>query len=769
MSVCLVLFMLIADQKNNDAYITNKDRIYRITYNHLNNNSSFSQYATAPLPMAEKLMSEYSDLKHAVRIRKGFGNNFVKFDQDLNIPVAGFFVDPEFLELFQYELLSGKADEALVKPKSVVLKEEAAIRLFGTTEVIGNVIEVGDQGEYIITGVIKDNNEQSHIKFDALASLASLKKLEEQDSVLYSSVNNWQNRWHGYIYVELADNVDKATLLDHIEAINVEQYSDLEDYQLSFDLQALNEISPGPLMSNEIGPGLPLIFVYFMGGLAILVMLSAAFNYMNLSIARALTRAREVGVRKVSGATKTDLIMQFLTEAILLSLFALLCSYGLLVFLKPAFSQLHFSEMLQWNLRIDQEVILISIVFSIVVGILAGIIPAITLSSLKPSQVLKQLSGIKLFSKIGLRKALIVSQFSLSLIFIISTTLVYNQLQLMLGADFGFQTDGITNIRLNETSYTQLKTELEKYPQIETISASSHIPASGESKGITVKLNLEDELERQINLFYVDENYINTLQLEVITGSNFRSLDPAAHEIIVNEECVADFKLGSPHEALGKYLINTDDSTEFQIVGVVKDYYHKMLVMDQGPMMLIYEPDQFRIAHVATVNNSDVNSIIDEAYEKVNPGYLIDRKSMNEELAFYYDFLFGDLSKITALATFLALVIACLGLLGIATYTIETKTKEVGIRKVLGATEKQLIVYLSKSFVYILLISIVIAVPLAYLLNDLWLQQIAYRVDITPGVVLFSVTLLTILGILTIGSQTFRASTVNPVDSLRNE
>lgn len=771
MSICLILFMLIADQKNNDAYNSDKDKVYRVIHDRVLSGNLFSKYATAPLPLAEKLVTDYDDIEYAVRIRKGFGNDVIEFDNDLNIPVAGFFVDPKFLDLFQYDLMAGNPASALSKPNSVVLKEQTAEKLFGSTDVIGNIITVGDQGDYIITGIIQDNGEQSHIKFDALASLSTLSILEDQDSILSPTVNNWENRWAGFVYFKAKDNISLSSINEHLESINQEIYADLEDYKHVFELQALDEITPGPLLSNEIGPVLHWIFVYFFAGIALLVMLSASFNYMNLSIARALTRAREVGIRKVSGATRKHLIIQFLAEAIILSLLALVVSYGIMFFLKPAFTQLHFSELLKWDLRLDFEVVLTSVAFSIGVGVLAGILPAITLSSFHPSQVLKQLQGIKLFSKIGLRKALIISQFSLSLVFIISATLIYNQLQLMLGADFGFKTDEIVNVRLNNTSYSQLRLALEKHPQIALVSASSHIPASGESKSTAVKLKLEDDIEYDMNFFRVDENYLETFDLEVVAGSNFVILDPDAHEVIVNEKCIEEYKLGNPSEAIGKYFIDADDSTNYKIVGVVKNYYHQMLVLDLAPMMLLYNPEATNIAHVRMAGNNieEVNAIIDKAYANVNPGYIIDRESMEQELSFYYDFLFGDLSKITGLATILAMVIACLGLLGMATYTIETRTKEVGIRKVLGASEKQLIYHLSKGFISILVIAVVVAVPLSYLLNDLWLQLIAVRVDITIGVLGFGVLILLVLGVLTIGSQTYRATTINPVDSLRNE
>jgi len=770
MSVCLVLIMLIADQKNNDRYITNRDSIYRITHNRLGDDF-VSLFATAPLPLAEKLTSEYDDVEYIVRIRRDFGTEWIGIEQDINIPIGGYYVDPEFITLFQLEMLAGDATTALTQPNSVVLKEETALKLYGTTDVINKIITVGELGDYIVTGVLKDNKEQSHIKFEALASLSSLTRLEEQDSLLSPTVHYWKNRSSGFIYLQLKEGVTVATIEDHMEVINKEVYSEMEDYNHEFKLQALSKISPGPLMSNEIGPGLPLIFVYFLSGLAFVVMLSASFNYMNLSIARALTRAKEVGIRKVSGATKKQLIFQFLTEAILLSLVALIISHAFLYLLKPAFTQLHFAQLLQWNLRQDAEVFMYSVAFSLLIGFLAGIIPAVTLSSFQASQVLKDLSSIKLFSKLGLRKFLIVAQFSLSLIFIISATLVFNQLKSMVSADFGFKTADIINVQINKTSYKQLRTELEKYPQVINVTASTHIPASGSTWSTDLKKNLEDEIEFEVPYFYVDENYISTLELKLLAGTNFEQLKVEANEIIVNEKAIEVFDLSTPGEAIGQSLINMDDSSSMKIVGVVKNYHHQMLIMDMKPMMLRYNPERANIAHVTFLpgQSKEGEAIIEKAYAEVNPELIVDYEAFDDQLAFYYNLLFGDIVTVVGIATVLALIIACLGLLGMATYTIETKTKEVGIRKVLGASSSQLVLQLSKGFMSILLISIVVAVPLAYFLNNLWLQEFAFRVPISIGVIGFGVFILLILGVLTIGSQTYRATTINPVDHLRNE
>ena len=500
-------------------------------------------------------------------------------------------------------------------------------------------------------------------------------------------------------------------------------------------------------------------------------MISASFNYMNLSIARALTRAKEVGIRKVAGATRKQLILQFLSESVLLSFAALVVSHAILLILKPAFASLNLTTLLHWDLSENITVHLIIVCFTILIGIVSGLIPAFILSSFQPIKVLKDLSGIRLFSKMGIRKTLIVAQFSLSLIFIISVTLVFNQLQLMLSANFGFTTKDIINVRLNDTDFEHYKTELEKSTAIQNISGATHIPGAGTWWSADTWKDPSDEAPIETGFFYVDENYIDMLDLELIAGTNFKQMIPAANEIIINEKAVNEFGFSSPHGALGQVLYDEDTTTELHIVGVLKDYHYLMLVMQISPMYLRYNPERINFAHVKLFNeNKEAGfSAIERSFSEITDGNKVSYKYFDAELKEYYEFIFGDLVRIVGLTSLLALTIACLGLLGIATYSIETKIKEVSIRKILGATDKQLIYQLSIGFVLMLLVAVVVSVPLAWLLNSLWLEQIAYRVTIDFGVISFGVLILLIFGIITIGSQTYRASTVSPVDNLRNE
>ncbi len=772
MSICIILIMLIADQKNQDQYNSQKEQIYRINVTRLHSDSFVNEYVTTPLPLKEKLMTEYEGIESGVRIRRGFGNGWIKFDSDVNIPVAGFFTDPEFLSMFEYELASGDAATALSKPNSVVLKKETAEKIFGDVDPVGESIKVGEMGEFMVTGVLKEyKNRNTHIKFEALASISSLQQIEAQDSLLSASINNWKNTTAGWVYIQLKENTTPKTIESYLSQIDEEVYKDMDKIDYKFTLQQLNTVSPGPLKGNEIGPVLPMMFVYFLSGLAIVIMMSASFNYMNLSIARALTRAKEVGIRKVSGAMKHQIIFQFLMEAILISVFSLLLSQVLLIFLKAGFKQLNFAQLLQWDLSTDWDVQIYSMLLCLGIGLLSGLTPALLLSSFQPIQVLKDLSSTRLFSKIGLRKALIVTQFTFSLVFIISTVLIYNQLKLMISADFGFNYNEVVNVKIGDTSYEQLSNEYKKDAAIEIVAASSHVPAAGNTYSNDMKRNVSDEGDGIETAYYhVDEGYIPLLDIQLVAGANFEDTKPKPNEIIVNEKTVETFGFGKPSTAIGQFIFSSD-STAYKIIGVVADYNHQALMQEIIPMYLVNDPAGFNIIHVKlNANNKDSGiSAIEAGWAAINPNLQVNHVYFESELKEFYQFMFGDLIKIVSLISVLALIISSLGLLGMATYTTETRIKEVSVRKVLGASNWQLIFNLSKGFIVLMLVAIILAVPMAWFLNNLWLEMIAYRVSINAGVLLLGITVLLLIGGLAIGSQTYRATSVNPADNLRNE
>jgi putative ABC transport system permease protein len=727
------------------------------------------------LPLAETLLEDYTGVEKAVRIYRGFGNGWTEFEQNVNVPLAGFFADPDMLTVFQYELEHGDPRTALTEPYSVVLTKKAAKKLFQQENPVGEVVKVGKLGEYKVTGVIKENDQKSHIVFEALASFATVKSLEA-NGTLARDASQWGNFTQGWVYLLLNEGRSAKEIEKHLDDVARKQHPKKhaanDDRRYKFYLQNLSSITPGPFINNPIGPFMPRIFVYFFGGLALIVMLTSCFNYTNLSIARSLTRAREIGVRKVNGAHRYQIFFQFLSESVIISLFALAVSLMFLIAVKPFILNLKFAQMLKWDLEGNPYVYGAFLLFSIVVGLVAGLFPSVILSRFQPVKVLKGVGSMKLFSRMGLRRSLLVVQFALSLIFIISVLLLYNQLMLFVRADHGFDMANKINVRLNNTSYQALQTELSRYSNIENTAPASHVPAAGMTLGDGFKRNLEDKDGTSMDHFYVDANYLENLEIPLLAGKNF---DPAAgesnkHFLVLNEQAVKKFQFGSPLDAIGEMLYAEGDSSKFEIIGVVRDYNHEMLVSHIGPMALRYDPDQFALLQVKySGDRAEAVKTIETAWAKVNPTLRLDYKDFEEEVRAFYKTIFSDFVSIIGVMAFMAIVISCLGLLGMATYTTETRLKEISIRKVLGSTDAAVVVLISKGFFKLLLVAIIIAVPLAWFINNLWLQQIAYRAELNATVTGLGILILLLLGTLTIGSQTLRAALTNPVKALKNE
>lgn len=764
LSVCMVIIMLLADQFSYDRFNTNHDAIYQVNIERFDE-PIIKGMATTPLPLGPKMKEEHSQVLEYARFIRGFGNNWINIMQDVNIPVAGFFADPEVLKVFQYELAEGNANLALNEPYQVVLTHETSLKLFGRTDVLGETIKVGELGTYQVTGVMKPIEGKSHIKFDALASMASyeaLVKLEVMDDMK----DNWTNRWNSWNYVQLAPGTDKNDIETYLAEVSSKQYEGQEIDVPSFYLQKITDINPGPMVGNAIGPGIPMIFVYFLAGMALVIILSACFNYTNLSLARSLNRAREVGVRKVFGASRLQIITQFLAESVLISVFAFIFSLGVLSFIKPIFLQLNFSQLLDWNLSQSWEVYALCFGFSVFVGLAAGIVPSLFHSSVRAMEALKSLAGVKVFSKMGMRNFLIVSQFALSLFLIITVKLVYNQMNYMIQTDYGFDAENIVVVRLNGADPQLLQNEIGKYPNLISSSLANFVPATGTSSTDDVTFNEETYT---FNRMSVDHAYIDNMGLEIIAGSGFaHGLEE--NKVVINESAAKALQFEFTRDAVGERIMR-GDSTYTTIVGIVADYHHETMFSSIKPLMLYHDPERLSILQVRVnaTNFSAALNDIEQAWATVNPDLQIDYQVMNEEIAFFAELIFGDLSKIVTFISMLALIIAALGLMGMVVYAMQVRMKEVSIRKVLGSTQGQLVYVLSQKFLKLLLIAIAISLPLTYFINNLWLDAIAYSVSLTVGVILFGVVIIILLGALVVGSQTWKTANMNPSEVLRYE
>ena len=776
MSICMGIIMLVADQMSSDRYNTKSDRIFQVTTVGTGNQDGDGQLNSAStMRLKQELLEQYTGVEKIVRIKRGFGNGWLEFEnQNVNVPLAGFFADPEIFEFFEYEFQYGDPATALKDPYTVVLTRKAANKHFKEENPLGQTIKVGELGTYTVTGVLKETENKSHIVFEGLASMASLKSiLNEAD--YRSEMDNWTNFWNGWTYVLLEEGKSSDDIQRHLDKIYQQHIGSItrpDVHKMKFGLLPLLDITPGAMLNNSIGPILPWLFVYFLGGLALVILLTSCFNFTNLSIARSLTRAREIGVRKVTGAMRWQIFTQFITESVLIAFIALIIALGLMYIIKPMMLQLSFARLFRWDLQANYIVYGLFGLFAATVGILAGLFPAVVLSGFQPVKVLKNLHNMKLFSRMALRKVLLVSQFTLSLIFILSLIVIYNQLTLFVNQDHGFNVRNNILVRLNNTSHQALKTELSKYNNITSVSAASHVPAAGTSYGRGFKRNLDEPDWTNLGFFLVDENYLENMNVKLLAGSFFNEANGGSNKnfLIINQQAVKKLQFKSDLDAINQEVIFQPDSSRKIIIGVVKDYNHQDLFQAIGPVALMYDPAEFNLVQVAYAGTYE-NAVktIEKAWSAVNPGLKIDYKEVESEINQFYEIFFGDIVKVLGFIAILAILISCLGLLGMATYTTETRIKEISIRKILGSSGSALVLLLSKGFLTMLVLAVALGVPAAYFINNIWLNLIAYHTSLDLSAISIGVCILILFGLLTIGSQTIRATFVKPVENLKGE
>ncbi len=782
MSVCMLIILMLADQNRYDQFHEKKDRTYRILSDY---EGSRQPYATSPFPLASALKAEYPIVEETTNLTPGVGGD-VMYQQKL-ADMRGYFAEPSFFNIFSFDLEKGDKATALSSPRSMIISSEIAYQLFNDEDPIGKTVEFADRqlpfpqdfdgvgsaavpwGSFTITGVIDESRYVSHLKFDVLVSSSTRQSLVAEKK-LDDLMDNWEWYFRTYTFALLQNGKNSDDLSTALTNLVAHKYVNITSEQTKgFKLlpQKLGDVALG-LTGNDTNNRLPLIAYYFLSLLALVIMISACLNYTNLSIARALTRAKEIGVRKVTGALRKNLIFQFLSESIITALLALVMAILMLLILAPAFKGLWVNKYLNFELPSIPSVYLIFLGFALVIGLLAGLYPALYLSKHQPINALKNLSH-ETPGKLGMRKVLGVSQFVISLLFITTSILIYNQFKHFISFDYGFSTHNIVNIELQGIDPEKLSNELQSVTGVTTISASDVIPAAGRSNGNEVRKAGSTDEYYSNDLLLADENFMDNLGIKLIAGRNFMHKEPAEN-ILVNEAMVKQLGFKHSSEIVGEILETKWGGEQFKVIGVVKDFRYRLLVNEHEikPMMARNQPEHFEYLNVK-LSSTDLMSTmasLESTWKKLDPLHPFKYEFFDDQLQATHHAIF-DIVAILGFISFLAIVIACLGLLGMATYTAERKTKEVGIRKILGAGDYSIALLLSKGFLRMLAVSVLIGAPLSYLINNLWLQEFPNRVEFGFGTVILGTFILLVLGILTIGSQTLRASKNNPVDALK--
>jgi putative ABC transport system permease protein len=784
MSVCMLIMMMLADQSRYDSFHENKERIYRILSNY---EGSRQPYATSPYPLAHALKAEYSIIEESTSLTPGV-NGDVTYEQKL-AEVRGYIADQSFFRVFSFELTKGDIHSALTKPHSIVISSQLANQLFGNQDPIGKTVDFVDRalpfpqafeglsavpwGSFTVTGILDEMKYKSHLEFDVLIS-SSTQPILIAEKKMEDLRNNWEWYFQTYTFVMLDKNKNSSDLSIALNDLVAHKYANLSAEQVKgFNLmpQKLSDVQLG-LYGNDTNNRLPLIGYYFLGILAIIVMLSACLNYTNLSIARALTRAKEIGIRKVTGAFRKNLIVQFLSESIITSILALMMAIPLLAFIAPAFKGLEVNKYLGFELPAMPSVYLVFFGFALIIGILSGVYPAFYLSKYQPVTAIKNLNNVNP-GKLPIRKAVGVSQFVISLFFITTSILMYNQFRYFLSFDYGFNATNIVNIELHRIDYQKLSNEFQHIAGVGTISASDIIPSTGTNNNTQLRKFGSNGEYNTAGALLTDENFAANLGIELIAG---RKLPPANESsdrfILVNEAAVKSWGYNSPAELIGQVFETKWGGENLEVIGVVKDFRYKLLINQDAiePLIMRNRPQDFRYLNVQLSGTDRMTMMtkLEDRWKKIDPVHAFKYEFYDEQLQATHQGIF-DLVSILGSISFLAVVIACLGLLGMATYIAERKTREVGIRKILGAKEWSIAILLSKGFFKMLIVSVFIGAPLSYFVNNLWLQKFPNRVEFGVGTVLLGTAILLVLGLLTIGSQTISAAKNNPVNTLKME
>lgn len=767
-TICLAVLMIVKNQLDFDTFHPEADRTYRVITEVLYENGGTERFSTSPLPLAERLGSGYPFLEAAVPVYGGR----VAMDAIANgKKLDGYpaYSTPAFFELFGFSLARGNPATALSEPYSVVLTPETARRYFGDEDPIGREFNTQDAGTFIVTGVLDRGLDHTHLSFDWLASYSTLPNRPE-NGFRHGVENDWSSLESGRIYVHLGNEADRGQLDAVLSALSDEVARNYELEQnanrYGFQPQPLGAVAPGEFLRNEmVGADIRSTGeLLFFAGIALVILLMACFNYTNLSIARALKRSREVGIYKLFGAWRTHIVGQFVTQSTLIAAGALVLAYALMPFIPlPVDIQRELA-----NVSTDPELIGWFLLFSLFTGLLAGGFPAWMLSSLKPATVLRNLKSLELMEGLTLRKVLVTGQFAISIVLLITATVVYQQSQWAATTDYGFHQQNIVNLNLQgEVDPQVMMDELASIPGVERISSISS-PFGFFSSPEDFRLSREGEPIHG-DYYSVDRNVVPNLELSLAAGRNFTeemAQSPGSHALI-NEQFLEITEWERPAEAIGKTIWWRD--YELRIAGVVENFNYKTLSMPIRPIILHHAPRETNYLNIrlAAGATDSVVRQMEEAWVQHAPLVPVDYHEYDRAI---YESMSQE-QEVASLGYYalIALSIACLGLLGMVTYTVEVRTQEVGIRKVLGAGIAGIVRLLSREFVLLLGIAALIGLPIGYWMGQQFLNSYAYHISIGFWSLFGGLLVMGSFGLLAIGWQTWQVARKNPVEAIRTE
>ncbi|GAB5517827.1 MAG: ABC transporter permease [Rhodothermales bacterium] len=760
---CTFLIVVhIQHELSYDTFHAQSEDLYRLIRERTNGAETWRQANTTAGITPEVLDLGLPEIQHIARIDDR--NPYFYTEGQVHNVHGVMYVDAAFLDMFSFELQRGTPTTVLRDPFSIIVTKSEASKLFGTADPMGKVISYNNRFDLTVTGVMADPPVNSHLEFKYIVPFELITQIMGQDELTSHDNGNY------FTYVQLAPSSDPGAVQQKLDAWGAERFG-AQGTSTKYILQPLEEIHLTTDLQWDMGGHVDPQYLLMLGLIGVFILFIACVNFMNLATARAAKRAKEVGVRKSLGAGRKQLIGQFLGESMLLSLVAIVMAMGLVVVALPFFNEVINGtaafEASNWGL------VLILVTVGLSAGLIAGSYPAFYLSAFHPSAVLKG-KATQGRSAVRFRKVLIVTQFGISIVLIMCTMTVFNQLDYLREQSLGFDKEQVVFLPITSPirdSYDVLRNTLEQSPRIQSVSMAGGLPGRVNTNrgynwpGATAEA---EENGRSLYTMIADPDLIETLGLELIEGRTFSWDRPAdAHDTYILNESAAellgyDLAVNQPFRAWDREM--------GQVIGVVKDFHFQSLHQEVQPLVINYKPNWLGTIAIRLAPGDPALAIADvkQAWAEYAPGYPVDYRFLDED----FDRLYRTENELKSLFGFfagIAIFVACLGLFGLASYSAERRTKEIGVRKVLGASVQSMVVLMTKEFIQLVLIAFVVAAPLAYWLMSDWLNDFAYRVSMGLGTL--ALTALLALGVawLTVAYQAFKAAHSDPIHALRYE
>jgi putative ABC transport system permease protein len=777
MASCLLILMFVSDELSYDAFNEKADRIYRVA-GAFRYGGRDIDVATAPAPMAKVLIDEFPEVEDAVRFTQR-GRFIFRYGENSYKETHLTYVDPSFFNLFSIPLLRGDPETALTQPNTIILSRKTAQKYFGEQDPIGKTLRRNDQTDYMVTGVFEEIPDNSHFHFDIMISMISLPDSKNQ----FWLSQNYQT------YILLRQGADPDAVDAKFDDLLVKYMGpqikafmgkSLEELAASgelggkFFLQRLRDIHLHSDLIGEMEPTSDIKYVYIFTAIALFILVIASINYMNLSTARSAGRAKEVGIRKVLGSFRSQLVRQFLTESMVLSLVSLVAALGLLWMALPFFNGLT-GKNLSMSDMVSPTMLVVLVLVALTVGILAGSYSAFFISAFRPVNVLK--GRMKSAVKSGwFRSALVVFQFTASTVLIIGTFVVSNQLHYIQNKKLGYNKEQVlilNNAYLLGSQIEAFKNEMLSYPQVVNATISDYLPIPSDRNLTAVLPEGERDSVKATSMqnWIVDYDYITTMGMKIVAGRDFsRDYSTDTKAAIINQETARQFGWDEPvGMSVGRVVDAKGNIDLYQVVGVVEDFHYETLKETIGPLVMFLGDSNGRISfRIETKDIPGTIGLLRTKWREFLPNQPFEYSFMDERFNDMYK-TEQRINKIFGVFAGFAIFIGCLGLFGLAAFTAEQRTKEIGIRKVLGASAPGIFRLLTREFVMLVAVANVIAWPVAFLAMRGWLRDFSYRISLSVWVFLFAGLMTLLVALLTVSFQAVKAALSNPSDSLRYE